>query len=373
MKVRINIRWWSYLIVLLCILPPYGLSQVLIITKVTKFISICVSLGVIVILSRKHFEIQGNDTLFVIFLILQTFSCLENNSSMPFWFRFIISFFAIYIFTEKLINVNIYNTIKLIITYGIICIVVEGFLYVFEFIKYYSYVFLIYPLVAFGFIYLINIEKEKKYKVFFIILSIFTIVPVFLVNGVQDIEGSYIIEVLFFSILLMFPRLVNKFSPILGVGILCWLNIGILSLDVLSNNAFFKYILVDLFKKDLTVSGRSRLWQQSLHLIADKPLNGYGAGWIGIRAGDIFMNSHNQFLNIAVECGILGLIFFVIWLMSIFIKWDKDEFSKYLMWMIFPELAMFVGLAYSYIQLLSFFLLLFIIIQIIKFRKEKST
>lgn len=73
--------------------------------------------------------------------------------------------------------------------------------------------------------------------------------------------------------------------------------------------------------RDLTLSGRTAIWEQVVHSIAARPLLGYGydAFWRGMQGPSleisaalhfIVLHAHNGFLEIVLELGAVGLLLF---------------------------------------------------------------
>ena len=99
-------------------------------------------------------------------------------------------------------------------------------------------------------------------------------------------------------------------------------NFGLISCSLLS---FLLIVnaegLLGLLGKDLTFTGRTRIWPVVIHYIRQKPLLGYGyASFWRSEYGDVFRDgffweeiphSHNGFLEILLGLGILGFIIFV--------------------------------------------------------------
>ena len=74
--------------------------------------------------------------------------------------------------------------------------------------------------------------------------------------------------------------------------------------------------------KDETLTGRTQLWEFSLHMVSKKPLQGYGYGafwlgskgpsayaWEGMPMGMEITHSHNGFIEVLLGIGIVGLFF----------------------------------------------------------------
>ena len=79
------------------------------------------------------------------------------------------------------------------------------------------------------------------------------------------------------------------------------------SVVLLGNSSFFSYFIVNVLKKDLTLSGRVSIWTNVYNHIIKNPIKGYG-----FRNGDDFidnsivMHAHNLFLHIAYSGGIIA-------------------------------------------------------------------
>jgi putative inorganic carbon (HCO3(-)) transporter len=95
--------------------------------------------------------------------------------------------------------------------------------------------------------------------------------------------------------------------------------------------------------KDRPESTRIRLWQTSFNMIKDKPILGIGLGNFSRLFDqykvegyyDVTCHPHNDFLNVAVNSGILGLLAYLcIWIvflhstMKSILRDDKNDFSR---------------------------------------------
>jgi O-antigen ligase len=78
--------------------------------------------------------------------------------------------------------------------------------------------------------------------------------------------------------------------------------------------------LLGFFGKDESLTGRTQLWNFSIHMALKKPWTGYGYGafwlgskgpsaeaWAGMRMGMDITHSHNGFIEIALGVGMVGL------------------------------------------------------------------
>lgn len=90
----------------------------------------------------------------------------------------------------------------------------------------------------------------------------------------------------------------------------------------------FSWIIEHLLNKTLSFSGRTEIWDMALYYIYRKPLLGYGASSVfNFSYANATIPAHNQLLDIAVVCGIPGLIIFFVILLIIFLKLNKYKES----------------------------------------------
>lgn len=86
--------------------------------------------------------------------------------------------------------------------------------------------------------------------------------------------------------------------------------------------------LVEAVGKDPTLSRRTEIWDGVVDAIEDQPLHGYGVGGVWVNTavdptrsileglGFAFVHSHNGFLEIALQLGLIGLALFAVLLLS---------------------------------------------------------
>lgn len=91
----------------------------------------------------------------------------------------------------------------------------------------------------------------------------------------------------------------------------------------------FQNIVVGIFKKTMTFSGRTIIWQQVLLLISQKPLFGWGdmgADAMSKLLGNVFFTSaHNQWLNLLLQGGIVLFSTCSILYISVFKKIEQQK------------------------------------------------
>lgn len=83
-------------------------------------------------------------------------------------------------------------------------------------------------------------------------------------------------------------------------------------------------LVAEAFGKDLTLSGRSDIWEQVIPLISDRPVFGYGFATFRqadiveeyVRLGHTVHSLHNTYLEICLNIGIPGFLCWVIFLLK---------------------------------------------------------
>lgn len=135
----------------------------------------------------------------------------------------------------------------------------------------------------------------------------------------------------------IFKHHTRKSRQMFYVYIAIALMIGIVFFDVLPR---FSWLINDILHKDITLSGRTELWNEAFELIRMKPIAGYGFGTI-IRPG---LYSHNLIVELLVITGIIGLFLYALCIKLIFqessISRMKNELSV-------PLLSLVTGLILS--------------------------
>lgn len=88
----------------------------------------------------------------------------------------------------------------------------------------------------------------------------------------------------------------------------------------------FSYIIEELLQRSLTLSGRTTIWDTALLYIMGQPIWGYGHSNIfSFSFAETEIPAHNQFLDIGIVCGILGIILFLVLLFMTF--WQLRKYK----------------------------------------------
>ena len=99
---------------------------------------------------------------------------------------------------------------------------------------------------------------------------------------------------------------------------------------VVDNNVgVFDFLIEKVFHKEVTLSGRTYLWNAILNAIVKRPILGYG---YGVSMGDIFTagryvasSGHNYFLDLLLRGGILQLVFQILIVLEVGRIVDKSH------------------------------------------------
>lgn len=177
--------------------------------------------------------------------------------------------------------------------------------------------------------------------------------PIIILNNIANIKNELkikIINIISFIVILLtgsdtafivsFFYLVMKFSHKRTINIkfyLCFFFIIFICLIFLNfENNIFGYIIVNIVGSDLTLSGRTIIWNRVLSLVSQKIILGYGIGSNMIAEVLSYKNAtngmplndpFNGFLNILFFNGVIGILMFINILREIFTKLYKYQFK----------------------------------------------
>jgi O-antigen ligase len=182
---------------------------------------------------------------------------------------------------------------------------------------------------------------KSKYK-WVDILMLF--ISILLLLGSRS--STSIITLFIIALLIVFVKIKENFFKY-GIGKLFLYLLGLFLISFLiSSVILFPYILEDFFNligKDPTFTGRTDLWGDALSLVSSKIIwgVGYGAFWVPDSAQLNYIykiyiwlpqQSHNGYIDITVENGLIGLSILISMIVSYFYrnrKWKIDQFWKY--------------------------------------------
>lgn len=138
------------------------------------------------------------------------------------------------------------------------------------------------------------------------------------------------------------------------------------SIIVLRVQNWFKYIIVNILRRDLTFTGRVYIWDYVINFIKTKPFIGYGVENISYR----FMktkvwqsfHAHNFILEILYKTGMIGLILLIIIIYKTLRNLSQSKnilIKSFLSWFIFIFFIQLLTEAYSFVYIFYIFVIIY--------------
>lgn len=144
---------------------------------------------------------------------------------------------------------------------------------------------------------------------------------------------------LFIQILRSRPKYVRRY--LLGAGILSTIVFlgTIFAIEGFSSKSFLA-LGVEASGRDITLTGRTELWENILNIASDHPVLGvgYGSFWVGDLGNDLWerlswrpSSGHNGYLDVYVELGLVGVFLLLLIIISGFkqIVWTLKSNFEY--------------------------------------------
>lgn len=133
-------------------------------------------------------------------------------------------------------------------------------------------------------------------------------------------KGALVFVVILLTVMPLYRSLRWKYIVAIPFAVSFVVVLGSLLTLLLEN---LEYIVVDKLGKDLTFTGRTYIWQAVIGMIQQRPLLGYGytAFWQGLEGPSASVlvavdwaapHSHNGYLDLCLDLGIVGLVFFIL-------------------------------------------------------------
>lgn len=138
----------------------------------------------------------------------------------------------------------------------------------------------------------------------------------------------------FWGLVLILHMRDSKYGAFLykGMTYVVALSLGVLFMFFYSyvlDISFVQYIIVDVLHEDLTLTGRTGIYDLMLSVIPARPLWGFGVGnshWVLAYLFGI-ANAQNAVVNLYIEEGIIGMILYFLVFISVF-KFSKRNIQK---------------------------------------------
>ncbi len=195
----------------------------------------------------------------------------------------------------------------------------------------------------------------KNYLLFTICL-----ISIIVVNSSTGIVGMMII--LLYLILKKFvdkSKLINSYSS-LFIYLVSFVSIMILKVQNL-----FKFLIVDILKKDLTFTGRTYIWDSVLKSIKSNP---FGYGNVTYQYNKYIFTTHNTIFDILYKTGILGFMIYILILFETskaLYNNKTDKISKFLSVILLAYFVIMLTEAYN----INYYFFILVICSNIKYLK----
>jgi O-antigen ligase len=152
-----------------------------------------------------------------------------------------------------------------------------------------------------------------------------------LVTSLLLLIGSDSVTSYFVAMALVFVILFLLYTP---RNIVLRVFFGISMLTVLAIAFYYSFSsfsgFVDAFGRDITLTGRTSVWKIAYQMAMQRPLLGYGYNgfWLGLngpsayiwRSIGPFVHSHNGYLDLWLDLGLVGVVIFLVLFCQLFVK-----------------------------------------------------
>lgn len=223
-------------------------------------------------------------------------------------------------------------------------------------------------LVVYCLLYIIN--KDHLTLKSFLIITIFT-ASIYITWSVTSVVGISLFTVyIIFRHRLIFDRFLNIRMYIYSNVIIFF---GIIIFRIQN---IFAFLIENILKKDLTFTGRTKIWDNGLYWFQKRPLIGNGVQNTLVNYSRInAVHCHNYYLQILYQSGLLGFLGFSILLFLVAHQLNSippNKYTRFISFSIFCFLLMLQIEAYTYMT--TFFGLLTIAyhIKTISFQLEQG-
>lgn len=267
-----------------------------------------------------HKKYDKLDYLIVTYLIIIGVSTIINNQDIVYYVFKKIPFLTIYFYTKLCLKYDERKFLKSFSTYFVLTTFINFISILYTSDRSINRVFFLgydnsyTPYIVFGcFIQLLyymrfhdNMSALEKgiLKLSFV----YNIVSCLIVRSATCKIGI----ILFLLSYILFKVLKIKDTKLLSYKMFYLLSIFIFFFIVIFRlQNYFDFIIVDLLNRDLTFTGRTYIWDKAISLIKDNMVLGLGFSDMELRIKAIgIYHAHSAYLNVLLESGIIGLIFY---------------------------------------------------------------
>ncbi len=173
-----------------------------------------------------------------------------------------------------------------------------------------------------------NIKKDKFFL--FSILFVISIIICKIIDCNTGIVGCFVIFILNCLIIRKFKFMNFIFNEKLFIIIFLIANFLVVGSNILIENKFFNYIIVNYFHRSSDLTGRIEMFELTISAIKNKLVLGYGINSTFVQDILSWGNAQNGLLKMMLDFGCLGTLGFFILCYNSIKKCNKN-FSKFFM------------------------------------------
>ena len=219
-----------------------------------------------------------------------------------------------------------------------------------------------------------NLMKNKKGKISSIVFLLICIISVFIRWSATSVIFMILIIVFLVLKKYIYQKKIFNFANYIGISIISFFGIVIFRMQNLLES-----FIVEVLKKDITLTGRVNIWDKVVKDIIQKPILGHGDStvynvFVFNRNMD-FSHSHNLILNILNIGGILLLLNYIyMWVLigKKMIRYRRDSITKTLSYFYFTFFIITLVESYGFNTFFILFLLGYYVKELIKTKRREN-
>lgn len=220
--------------------------------------------------------------------------------------------------------------------------------------------------------------KKDKLSLRNYILIVASFMSLYITKSSTSMIGIFLVIV--FIILSNIIKTDNKMYKILNIkSYFITYIVLFFSIVIFRIQNLFKFLIVDILEKDLTLTGRTYIWDYVIEFIKDKKLLGYGLedSMVRLRKTNYWVSTHahDQLLEITYKTGIIGLLIYIFIMIKSFkeiYKYRNNVVGKFISVIMLSYLIMMLTEFYSLDMCMYLFVLCFNIKYLVKEYKNES-
>lgn len=206
---------------------------------------------------------------------------------------------------------------------------------------------------------LIYASIRKRITINIVLVNVCAYISLILVWSATSIAWFTI-----YFVLLIFMSKKSILSNFINwLNVLVFIIISHLLIVFVKAQNWFDFIIVDILNKDLTLSGRTVIWDEAIKLIKGSLIFGYGEISDGryIRVGSALFNTHNIFLQLFLQGGILFVLFTLLIMFTSLYQIKQNQNQSVNSILLISVLTLFCMMITEVYAFIIIFILLFLV------------